>query len=123
MKNEHGYGSNGCAPDVRQRIAAAQSGELAHHWAGDDVGYSGIHKRAARALPPVCSMADETCCGHLESALRHDANGPLREDKRGIYSPRIEDYFRLCRSHHNRYDGKMPASARKSRSARAVAGA
>lgn len=103
-----GFGSDFCAPATRRAIGAAQSGSLGYQWRGDDVGYSGIHKRARAALPHECALADHTCKGGLEVALRHDAEGPLREDKRGVYSPRLADYWRLCRSHHNRYDGKQP---------------
>lgn len=97
---------------TRARIAAKQAGENGHNWQGDQVGYSGIHERARVALPLSCAHADTTCAGKLEVALRRDAAGPLREDRRGFYSPRIEDYFRLCRSHHNRYDGKRPPAPR-----------
>lgn len=119
MKNERGYGSDGCGAEARRKIAGAQNGEKAHNWRGDDVGYSGIHKRARAVLPRVCALEDGTCHGQLEVALRHEAQGPLREDPRGLYSPRIEDYWRLCRSHHNRYDGKEPPP--ETRLGRAVA--
>jgi hypothetical protein len=60
-------------------------------------------------LPNECALADATCCGPLDVALRHDAAGPLRQDdKRGVFSSNVDDYWRLCRSHHNRYDGKEP---------------
>lgn len=124
MKHPQGYGTDECPPHVRRKIAAAQSGEKAHHWAGDEVQYGGVHKRARAALPNECALADATCRGHLEVALKHDAVGPLREDVRGrgLYSPRVEDYWRLCRSHHNRYDGKQPPpETRTNRGTRAMA--
>lgn len=108
MKHPKGYGTDECDPATRRKIAAAQAGERGHNWRADEVGYSGIHKRARAALPLQCAHADATCVGHLEVALIHDARGPLRMDKRGQFSPLIEDYIRLCRSHHNRYDGKGP---------------
>jgi hypothetical protein len=93
---------------TRARIAAAQADERAHNWRGDEVGYTGVHKRAYKVLPERCELADKTCRGQLEVALRPDAAGPFREDPRGPYSPRVEDYRRLCRSHHNREHGKAP---------------
>ena len=121
MRNHLGHGSNGCDPATRTKISRAQRADKAHNWRGLDVGYSGIHKRARAALPQECSLADATCRGRLEVALMHDAVGPLREDRRGVYSPRLEDYWRLCRSHHNRYDGKEPPP--ETRFGRALAGA
>ena len=108
MKQPRGYGSDNCPPATRDKIADAQRGDRGYQWRGEHVGYSGIHKRARAALPRACALADATCIGQLEVALRHDAAGPLREDRRGMYSPHLEDYWRLCRSHHNRYDGKQP---------------
>lgn len=108
MRTTNGYGSDSCSMDTRDKIAAAQSGSLGYQWRGDEVGYSGIHKRARAALPAECALADNTCNGRLEVALRRDAEGPLRHDKRGLYSSSLDDYFRLCRSHHNRYDDKRP---------------
>lgn len=110
MKHAKGYGTDHCAEETRAKISAAQRGENGHHWSGDEVGYSGIHKRARAVLPQACALEDETCMGKLEVALRREAVGPFRWDTRGRgrYSPRVEDYWRLCRSHHNRYDGKQP---------------
>jgi hypothetical protein len=108
MRNERGHGTDDCTALTRAKISVAQSGSLGYQWRGDDVGYSGIHKRARAVLPRECANADQTCLGRLEVALRSDATGPLRQDKRGWYSASIDDYFRLCRSHHNRYDGKRP---------------
>lgn len=116
-----GFGSDECLPETRRKIAAAQSGEKGRNWRGDEVGYSGIHKRAGQLLPDECAMADATCRGKLEVALRHEAQGPLREDRRGAYSPRVEDYWRLCRSHHNRYDGKKPPPETRTGRSRALA--
>jgi hypothetical protein len=107
-KTAEGHGTDFCHPVTRQKIAATQAGEKGYQWRGEDVGYSGIHKRARAVLPAECSHADDTCKGYLEVALRPDAVGPFREDKRGIYSPQIEDYRMLCRSHHNREHGRVP---------------
>lgn len=102
--------SQPCPPARRAKISQALAGEKTPHWLGEDVGYGGIHKRARAGLPLECALADDTCRGRLEVALRHEATGPLRRDNqgRGWYSPVLEDYWRLCRSHHNRYDGKAP---------------
>jgi hypothetical protein len=48
----------------------------------------------------------------------------MLDDKhgRGLYSTAIDDYWRLCKSHHTRYDGKEPpAETRIGRGRRAVA--
>ncbi len=96
------------APETRDKIAAAQRGDKGRNWRGGDVGYSGIHERARALLPDECLYSDATCKGHLEVCLKADAAGPFRDDKRGRYSATVADYIRLCRSHHNRYDGKEP---------------
>ena len=94
-------------PAARAKIAAANRGERSHRWKGDDVGYFGAHYRHQRALAgQPCAHADENCGGRLECALRYDTPAELvkvdEADRR--YSTRVEDYIRLCRSHHERYD-------------------
>lgn len=125
MKHSKGYGSDACAPETRQKIADAQAGEQGFQWRGVAVEYNGIHKRARAALPTICALTDSTCVGRLEIALRRDAVGPLRADRhgRGDYSPNVSDYWRLCRSHHNRYDGKRPPPETRIGRNRAMAGA
>jgi hypothetical protein len=79
-------------------------------WAGDRVGYDGVHKRFARSLPEVCAHEDGTCSGRLEVALRHEAPpehllGVAYGQRKGkFYSRHEQDYLRLCKSHHVRYD-------------------
>ncbi len=115
-----GYGSDRCAPDTRKKIAAAQSGERAHNWQGDDVGYNGIHKRARVVLPMECEHQDSSCKGRLEVALRQDAAIRKWSDSRQRwFSPDVDDYMRLCKSHHMRYDGVAPPP--ETRTGRALA--
>lgn len=88
-------------PAAREKTAAAR-------WQGDDIGYDAAHVRARKALAgQPCSHADHTCKSRLEVALRHDT--PAKYVKVDAptgrrYSPRPEDYMRLCQSHHARYD-------------------
>jgi hypothetical protein len=75
--------------------------------------YAAVHGRMNKILPKVCAMADETCKGRLEVALRYHGDIEVegsREDG-ALFSVRVEDYWRLCRSHHARYDmfGHNPA--------------
>ncbi len=71
--------------------------------------YNRVHGQAREALPSVCEYADETCKGRLECALRKDAPADLVRTVEGrstrYYIGSISDgYFRLCISHHARYD-------------------
>jgi hypothetical protein len=100
-----GHGSSACAPETRRKIAATQAGKRSVQWSGDDVGYMGMHKRARAVLPRRCASADGSCAGQLDAALRSDAPAEfLRHTPYGTHSTRLEDYIRLCRSHHVRYD-------------------
>lgn len=88
---------------------AKMSGERSPHWAGNDVGYTGVHRRAkAHLAGKPCAMEDDSCRGIMEVAFRHDAvpADRIRVDRlTGLrYSSRAEDYWRLCHSHHGRYD-------------------
>lgn len=72
------------------------AGEANPNWAGDDVGYDGLHKRVykerGRAADYICQRSDETCKGPM-----HWANVSGRYEG-------IEDFAPMCQSHHFRYD-------------------
>lgn len=76
---------------------------------GGTITYALVHKRARNALPMECALSDGSCHGRLEVAFAHDTPAEFR--RRSVYggremewSVRVEDYFRLCLSHHQRYD-------------------
>lgn len=96
--------------ETRARMSAAKMGHAPSigQWKGEDVRYSGVHYRANLDNPLICALADGTCKGLLEMALRHDAQPALmrHDDRRGLYyvgDPQ-DGYLCLCRSHHRRYD-------------------
>lgn len=96
------------------KIAAAQAGDQGHNWRGDAVGYGGAHKRHRAALPQRCAHCGRSD-GRLDAALRHDAPSERLlwcDKRRRWYSPRTEDYMRLCRSCHLTYDRSADAVAR-----------
>lgn len=102
------------SPETRRRIAAAQAGDRGRNWRGDQVGYGGAHKRHRAVLPKECAHCGKTD-GRLDVALRHDAPNDrlIWCPKRGRwYSVQAEDYLRLCRSCHVRYDRGLGALAR-----------
>ncbi len=83
------------------------SGEKNFRWTGgpgsrrsNKLGYSVIHKlvkrERGRAADYSCTFTDETCRGSMQWAC-------ISQEYRGI-----EDFMPLCRSHHVRYDGKVP---------------
>ena len=86
---------------------AKMSGKMNHNWAGADVGYGASHNRHGKVLPKVCAHVDVTCKGPIQSAFNHDTPGEyVKVDPRtsSRFSTRPEDYLRLCRSHHRRYE-------------------
>ena len=94
----------------KAKIAAAQHGGRSHLWKGDDIGYDAAHLRHRKVLPRVCAHADETCKGPLHIAFRHGTPAEyVKIDPRSgrPYSLRVEDYTRLCASHHSRYDWRI----------------
>jgi hypothetical protein len=75
------------------------SGEANCRWAGDDVGYQGLHIRVYNERGPAvdypCQHADETCKGPM-----HWANISGRYES-------VDDFMPLCQSHHARYDRRL----------------
>ncbi len=85
-------------------LAGALHGPLHGSWKGDDAGYAGIHKRARARLPRVCVHCGAT--RNLEAALIHGrATKFSRQGRR--YSTDTNDYVRLCKSCHRKYDGNV----------------
>jgi hypothetical protein len=72
------------------------AGEANARWAGDAVGYGGLHARAygkhGKASDHACAHADETCKGPMNWA-----------NISGAYLD-ADDFMPLCQSHHVRYD-------------------
>lgn len=90
------------SPEVRSRLRNAK-------WQGETIAYRQAHARADSHLFRFCYTADRTCRGRLDTAFRHDAPVEyirFRKSSRPFYvGPNPEDgYWRLCRSHHQRYD-------------------
>ena len=82
---------------ISARVAAKrhQTGAANHAWKGDDAGYQACHLRVQvrRGKPAHCDR-----CGTTDPAQTYDwAN------LTGNY-PDPEDYERMCRSCHRRYD-------------------
>lgn len=87
-------------PEVREKMRKAKLGkknELANHWKGDDVGYSGLHTWVQRTLgkPDTCEHCKTS---GLKGREIHWAN------KSGNYKRDKEDWLRLCASCHLTYD-------------------
>ena len=74
-----------------------QVGELGGNWRGDKIGKTGVHQwvRRVRGTPNRCEI-----CGTTELKLYDWAN------KNHTYKRIAEDYIRLCRSCHRKYDMK-----------------
>jgi hypothetical protein len=73
--------------------------------------YFDIHHWARHDLPLGCALADGSCLDRLEAAFRYDAPAEfVRTDELGRpYSIRVEDYWRLCATHHRRFDMEQAA--------------
>lgn len=73
------------------------TGEANARWAGDDVGYCGLHSRVYKEWGPaadyMCVRADKTCKGPMNWA-----------NLSGEYLG-VEDFAPMCQSHHFRHDG------------------
>jgi hypothetical protein len=69
-------------------------------WAGENVGYDGMHRRLYRERGPAanypCAQADETCKGPMHWA---NLSGQYRD---------TSDFVPMCQSHHFRHDGVRP---------------
>jgi hypothetical protein len=83
------------------------SGPMSHGCNELELGYQAIHARVRETLPPECAWADETCSPLLDVALRHET--PREFVRIAPWGPEYsvrgaEDYIRLCKSHHIRYD-------------------
>lgn len=74
-----------------------QRGARNHMWKGDKAGYQALHARVqnARGTPSLCSV-----CGRDDDGTIYDwAN------LTGDYTD-VDDYARMCRSCHHRFDGR-----------------
>ena len=86
---------------TRLAISAAKrkprKGSSAPTWAGDAVGYKGLHLRIAKQLgtPNLCDHCSTTTAKAYDWA-----------NKSGKYLTDIADWIRLCRSCHMVYDKK-----------------
>lgn len=83
-------------PQIVLPPPAPLPGPANFYWAGDEVGYRGLHSRVCRergaAATHPCAHADGTCKGRIEWAnISHEYLG-------------VEDFMPLCQSHHFRYD-------------------
>ena len=67
-------------------------------WKGENANYYTIHRwmRDKFGTPKICEFEDDTCNGRFEWA-----------NKSQNYSRRRDDWMRLCRSHHQRFDGRQ----------------
>ena len=89
-------------------------GERAGNWKGDDVSYSGMHKRveAARGAPSFwehCETTDLVNAGRFEWAYNHEDPSEVTEHSGGRndgkpYSLDINNYIQLCRPCHSKFD-------------------
>lgn len=87
-------------PEIRQRISEAKKGrpgaaaEENPAWAGDAVGYAGVHTwvRTRRPLTGACQV-----CGATD---RKTENANLS----GEYRRDLDDFLEMCRFCHRQYD-------------------
>jgi hypothetical protein len=74
-------------------------------WAGDDIGYFGLHIRLGRLRGPasahICVHCDQPATGW---AYDHGDANPKWEN-RLVYSTDPDRYIPLCGSHHRLFDG------------------
>lgn len=75
--------------ETKRKIKEATSGEKHYHWAGDDVGYKGVHKWMRKHKPKkeVCEK-----CGEKKQLDLANKSGEYKRD--------VDDYEWLCRRCH-----------------------
>jgi len=80
----------------------SQKLEANPRWKGGDAGYYSIHQCLTRnhGKPPSCAHC--RCKGHEEKDGRWSIQWAKRKYKR--YTRNVNDYLRLCRSCHRKYD-------------------
>jgi hypothetical protein len=81
----------------RAREQHHPSGELHPLWKGGEVCYRNLHKWVERWLgkPDRCELEDDTCIGRYEWS---NISGEYHRD--------LDDWQRLCKSHHRRFDNQ-----------------
>lgn len=94
--------AGGCPPGHPSHAVKVRPTGTAHpNWAGDGVGYVGLHQRVrsrrGRAALHECARVDATCSGPMHWAnISHQYQG-------------VDDFMPLCQSHHFRYDKESGA--------------
>jgi hypothetical protein len=86
----------------------------AHYlWAGDAIGYSGLHDRLRKSLGSASRYACRHCSGRAEEWAYDHADPQARHDPRtGLpYSPDAGRYMPLCKSCHQIFDNAQRRTA------------
>lgn len=111
-------GKRECATELRARSVRGSSYSGGRPPRRPDASYNAVHYRARRALVgQPCALADESCAGRIEVALRADAPSALlaRDPEGRTYYTGLDTeiaYRPLCRSHHAREGALRAAAAR-----------
>lgn len=87
---------------IKKMVDKARRGEENHNWKGDDVGYFSLHAWVNRKLgrPRVCDHCGTTSAKRYEWA-----------NKCGLYKRDVNDWLRLCKSCHVKYDNQRKGQA------------
>lgn len=107
LTNEHkrriGVANSGKKRTLETRLLISSQlrtrvGEKAHHWLGDNVGYSGVHVWVRKMLgrPSYCEFCETTTAKRFEWA-----------NKSKKYKRDLSDWIRLCKKCHMIFDNVM----------------
>jgi hypothetical protein len=82
--------------------------EQTSQWKGDEIGYRAAHSRlhVERGRPSRCELCGVSDDRRYEWALSHDAEHVRAGDRGRPFSPRPDDYIRVCCRCHGEYDGR-----------------
>ena len=89
--------------DTKKKMSEGRRGEKSPVWKGDKVSYRGLHYWIADKLgkPDTCEHCRKS---GLRGHFIHWAN------KSGEYKRDLQDWIRLCRSCHGKYDSRKKMS-------------
>ncbi len=81
--------------EVRAKISTSMSGEKAHNWKGNKVGYQALHVWVRKTLgePRVCGVCS------TQTAKKYEWANISRE-----YLRKVDDWQRMCTSCHHKFD-------------------
>lgn len=86
-------------PETIEKMRLAQAGRKHHRWGGENICYTALHKWVERHKGKAKKCEH---CGTTDESKSYDWANVSK-----LYKRDLNDYIRLCRSCHRKFDAKL----------------